>query len=210
MNATDLFKKLEGVQTIESVMAPLDVDKEKAVYYLHRLRKQGYVKTRRRSDQTRIYNISFENKLKGTSYYEIINLHSPVKIAAPNVYNVYGKQPTIEETLIFAIKTKSVRTILASLGLFRKIEDWQELYRLSKENRIERQVGALYDLSRLIMKKIKRMPDKFRHYALPKEYYPFEYTVPGLQSKDFQDIERIWKVYIPFNKDDMEAYRDFR
>ncbi len=210
MNATELFKRLEGVQTIESVMALLGVDKEKAAYYLYRLRKQGYVKTKKRSDQTRIYNISFENKLKGTSYYEIINLHSPVKIAAPNVYNVYGKQPTIEETLIFAIKTKSVRTILASLGLFRKIEDWQGLYRLSKENRIERQVGALYDLSRLIMKKIKHMPDKFRHYALPKEYSPFEYTVSGLQSKDFQDIERTWRVYIPFNKDDMEAYRDFR
>jgi DNA-binding PadR family transcriptional regulator len=57
MDAIDLFKKLEGVQTVESVMALLGVGRQKAIYSLHRLRKQGYVKTRRRSDQTRIYKI---------------------------------------------------------------------------------------------------------------------------------------------------------
>jgi len=209
MRSAELLRKLQGVQTIQSVMALLGIDRQKAIYYIRRLREGGYVKTRKRPDQTRVYSISFENKLKGVSYYDIINQYAPVKISAPNVYNVYGKQPTVEEALVFAIKTKSVRTILAALALFRKVENWSALYKLGRQNRIERQIGALYDLSRLIIQKVRRMPDRFRHNALPKMQYPLEYTVPSLQSKDFKNIENNWKVYLPFNKKDLEAYHDF-
>ena len=187
-------------------MTLLGVDRKKAIYYVRRLREQDYVKTRKRPDQTRIYSISFENKLQGVSYYDIINRHSPVKISAPNISNVYGKHPTIEETIVFAIKTGSLRTILAALALFRKIENWSELYKLGKQNRLERQIGALYDLSRLIMRKVRRMPNRFRNNALPKKG-PFEYTIPGLQSTDFKNIENVWKVHLPFNRKDLEDYR---
>lgn len=210
MRTNELFHKLQGVQTIESVMALLKVDKTTAIRYVHRLRKSGYIKTRKRNDQSRIYSISFENKLKGVSYYEIINANSPVKISAPNIYNIYGREPSIEETIVFAIKTKSLRTILAALGLFRRVQDWSELYRLGKQNRVERQIGALHDLVRKIMPKTRRMFDRFRHNALPKDHYPFEYTVPDIQSKDFKEIENTWKVYLPFNRKDLGAYHDIR
>ncbi|MEK6961207.1 MAG: hypothetical protein AABX47_08620 [Nanoarchaeota archaeon] len=205
----DMVRKLEGVQTIDSVMSILGINKSKAIQTIYQLRKSGYVKTHKRSDQTRIYNISLKNKLKGVSYYEIINPNSPIKISPPNEYKIYGRTPSIEETIVFAIKTKSLRTILASLILFRKVTDWSELYHLSKTNRIERQVGALYDLTRLILKRSKRMPKRFMKNAQPKENYPFEYTIPGLQSKDFQKIENKWKIYLPFNKTDLEEYHDF-
>lgn len=209
MTRVDLVRRLEGVQTIDSVMSILNVTKSKAVQYIHQLRKCGYIKTHKRSDQTRIYNISLRNKLKGISYYEIINLNSPIKVSPPNDYKVYGREPSIEETIVFAIKTKSLRTILASLALFRKVTDWSELYHLSKPNRIERQVGALYDLTRLILKKVKHMPKRFIKNSHPKGDYPFEYTIPGLQSKDFQKIEKKWRVYLPFNKADLGEYHDF-
>jgi hypothetical protein len=209
MRTVELLKKLQGIQTVQSVMTLLNVDLRRAIYYVRRLREQGYVKTRKRRDQTRVYSISFENRLRGVSYYDVINKHSPVKISAPNVYNVYGKQPTVEEALVFAVKTRSVRTILAALALFRKVENWSELYKIGKQNRIERQIGALYDLSRQIMRKVRRMPDRFRHNALPKTHYPFGYTIPGLQSNDFKNIEKVWKVYLPFNKKDLEEYYDF-
>jgi len=154
-----------------------------------------------------VYNISFENKLKGTSYFEIINKHSPVKIATPITYKIYGKEPSLEETLIYAIKTGSLRTVLASLALFKKIANWSELYQLAKKNRVERQVGALYDLSKKIMK-VRRMTDRFRNNALPKKEYNFEYIIPGLISKDFKDIEETWKIYLPFNKNDLSDYND--
>ncbi len=201
-----LLKKLEGVQTIDSASNVLKTNKDKAIYYLHRLRKEGYVKTKRLSNNKRVYNISFENKLKGTSYFEIINSHSPVKIATPITYKIYGKNPSLEETLVYAIKTGSLRTILASLALFKKIVNWSELYKLAKKNRIKRQVGALYDLSKKIMR-VRRMPDRFRNNALPKKEFDFEYTIPGLMSKDFKDIEETWKIYLPFNKTDLSDYK---
>jgi hypothetical protein len=153
-----------------------------------------------------VYHISFENKLQGFDYREIINAYSPVKISTVQTYKIYGKEPTLEETLIYAIKTGSLRTILAALALFKKIDDWGELYRLSKQNRIERQVGALYDLARKIMR-TKRMTKRFRTAALPKEQYSFVYIISDLKSKDFKDIETTWKVYLPFNQKDLEDYK---
>src|SRR3989338_9211050 len=121
MKVEDLVRKTEGLQTINSIMALLKVDKKKAVNLVHRLRKRGYVKTRRLKEGARVYGIAFENRLKGFSYYELINKLSPVKISAPGIYRVYGKQPSYGEVLVFAIKTGSLRTILASLALFSKI-----------------------------------------------------------------------------------------
>jgi|SRR3989344_1841314 len=206
MKKRELLQKLTGIQTIESVMDILKVDKRMAIYYIHSLRKQGYIKTRKQSNNKRVYNISLENKLGGKSYYEIINQYSPIKISTPIIHKIYGKEPSLEETLIFAIKTKSLRTILASLALFKKISSWAELYKLAKENHIERNVGALYDLARQTMK-VRRMANKFRRSAIPKEECKFEYIIPELRSRDFWEIENLWKIYLPFNEKDLEDYR---
>ena len=206
MEKRELLQKLAGIQTIESVMDILRVNKRMAIYYIHSLRKEGYVKTRRQSNNRRVYNISLDNKLGGKSYYEIINQYSPIKISTPVIFRIYGKEPSLKETLIYAIKTKSLRTILASLALFKKINNWVELYNLAKENHIERQVGALYDLAFHVMK-VRKMSPKFRSSALPKEECKIEYTVPELKSKDFIEIENIWKIYLPFNKKDLEEYK---
>ncbi len=206
MKKSDLLKKLSGIQTIESVMDILKVGKKMAVYYIYRLRKEGYVKTRKQSNNLRVYNISLDNKLGGKSYYDIINQYSPIKISTPILYKIYGKEPSLEEALIYAIKTKSLRAILASLSMFRKISDWVCLYNLAKENHIERQVGALYDLACQIMK-VRRMTILFRNCALPKGNDRFEFVVPKLKSEDFKKIEKIWRVYLPFNKKDLEDYK---
>lgn len=206
MEKHELLKKLEGIQTIESVKDILKANKKKAIYYIQRLRKEGYVKTKRLSNNKRVYNISIENKLGGKSYYEIINQHSTIKIAAPITYRIYGREPSLEETLIYAIKTRSLRTILASLVLFKKINNWAELYNLAKQNHIERQVGALYDLARKIMR-VRKMTKKFRHNALPKKEYKFKYIIQGFESRDFKDIEKTWKIYLPFNEKDLEDYK---
>jgi hypothetical protein len=33
------------------------------------------------------------------------------------------------------------------------------------------------------------------------------YIIHNLKSKDFQNIEREWKVFLPFNKGDIERYK---
>ncbi len=206
MEKIELLQKLAGIQTIESVMDLLRVNREMAIYYLHRLRKEGYVKTKRQSNNRRVYTISVDNKLGGKSYYEMINRYSPIKVSTPTVYRIYGKEPSLEETIIHAIKTKSLRTILASLALFKRINNWTELYRLAKENQITRQVGALYDLTRQIMK-VRKMTLTFRANTLPKKGEKFQYILPGLKSNEFKNIEQKWKIYLPFNKKDLEDYK---
>jgi len=201
-----LLRKLEGIQTIESVKDRLNVNSTQASYYLSRLKKEGYVKTKRLSSNKNIYDISFENKLGGTSYYEIINKNSPIKLVILETYKIYGKKISLEETLIYAIKTKKLRVILASLALFKKISNWNELYRLSKKNHLKRQVGALYDLSREIMR-VRKMSKRFRNLSLPQKNSKFNFIIPGLKSKDFKEIEKTWKIHIPFNHSDLEDYK---
>lgn len=205
MEIDKLVKELSGVQTIGSIMDVLNVRRNMAIYYVHRLRKEGYVKTKRQSNNRRVYSISLENKLGGKSYYDLINQHSPIKISTPVIHRIYGKEPSLEETFIYAIKTKSLRTILAALALFKKMHNWAELYRLAKENLLERQVGALYDLARTIIK-VRRMSRTFRKRSLSKRGDRFAYLVPGLRSRDFTTIEKMWKIYLPFNKKDLEDY----
>ncbi len=201
----DLLNKTKGIHTIESIMDILKLPKDKAIFQIHKLRKQGYVKTKRLSNNKRVYNISEENKLRGIKYEEIINKYSPIKLTIPKDYYVYRKKITLEETLIYAIKTQNIRTILASLTLFKRITNWKLLYSLAKENSIKQQVGALYDLARTIMK-TRKMTKTFLKNALPKSN-KYEYIIPNLQSTDFKTIEKKWKVYLPFNKQDLEDYR---
>ena len=65
MEINKLLKKVKGIHTIESIKDILKAPKKKAIYYVYRLRKKGYVKTKKLSSNKRVYNISFENKLKG-------------------------------------------------------------------------------------------------------------------------------------------------
>ncbi len=205
MKINNLISKIEGVQTLKSVMIILGINMNQANYIIRKLKKEGYIKVKRLSDGSAIYNIAVENKFSGMSYYEILNSNSPIKIRPSVQVYVYSKVPSIEKTLIFAIKTKNLRTILASLALFKKIQFWPELYRRSKENHIEREVGALYDLAKTIMR-VRRMPAGFRNRSLPKLEYSYVYVIDNLKSKDFKKIEQRWKVYLPFNKADLEEY----
>ena len=205
MKREQALHDLEGVHTIKSVMSRLNVNKQRAIYTIHRLRKEGYVRTARASNNIRIYSISFENKLGGTSYEEVLNAISPIQLSTGTIHRIYGKAPTIEEILVYALKSKSLRTILAALALFRKDIDWGLLYRLAKANHCERQIGALYDLARKIMR-VRHMTQRFRHLSLPQVQHARGYTIPGLKSADFQEIEDRWRVYLPFNKSDLDAY----
>lgn len=200
------FEKIEGVHTVESVMTLLDIDRIKAVKLLSLLRKKGYIKTKRLSNNKRVYDISIKNKLGGISYIDVLNKNSPIKIRDNESYTIYGKEISLEEALIFAIKKKSFRQILASLALFKKINNWPLLYKLSKTENLERQIGALYDLSRKIMK-TRKMSQRFKNLVLPKKNAEYLYIIKGLNSRDFKDIEKKWKIYIPFNIIDLEDYK---
>jgi hypothetical protein len=206
----ELVKRLEGNHTLGSIIEILNengikANKEKTVYLIHNLRKKGFVKTKRLSNNKRVYNISFDNMLGGFNYYEIINENSPIKLAINEDYKIHGKKKILEEALIYALKKNEIRPILASIVLFKKINNWPLLYKLAKKENLQRQIGALYDVARTIIK-TRKMTKRFRNLSLPKNNEKSQYIIKGLKSRDFSNIEKIWKVYIPLNKIDLEDY----
>lgn len=205
MKIDDLVQKLEGIQRIETVAKILNVKKSTAIKIMSILRKNKYVKTIQTSKKKRIYYISRKYPVGGKSYYEIINSISPMKLADPEPYKILGREPSLEETLVFAIKTNSVRAILASLALFKRINNWNELLAIAKKNKAERKVGALYDLARKVIR-TRKMSKGFRNKALPSKKAKYIYIISPYKSKDFKEIEKTWRVYLPFNKVDLEDY----
>ena len=205
-----LAESLQGIYTLETFADRLKIDKSKATYVIHRLRKLGFVKTSYSAGKKRLYDISLRNKQKGISYAERISSISPsasYAIVVPaDAYYVHDRMPSYEEALIYAIKQRDVRYLIASLILFRKISNWSLLYSLAKKESLVREVVALYEIARRIVKKVKRMPKRFLNLAQKKKTNQFHYIVYHLSSDDFKDIEKRWKVYIPLNRADLEEY----
>ncbi len=204
-----LAESLQGIYTLETLANRLKIDRSKAIYVIHRLRKLSFVKTSYGYGKKRIYNISLKNKQKGISYTDRINEASPnpaIKVASFNPYYVHDRDPSYEEALIYAIKQRDVRYIIASLGLFRKISDWSLLYKLAKKENLVREVAALYEIARKAVRKLRKIPKRFLHLAQKRKNNQFHYIVSHLSSEDFKDTEKKWKVYIPLNHSDLEEY----
>jgi hypothetical protein len=206
-NKLELAQKLKGLSTIKMIERTLNVDRARAIYLIYALRKRGFVQTKYQSDKTRVYHISPQNAFGGTSYIDIINKFSPQKIMASEVHKIYGREPSIEETLVYAINQRSVRYIIASLALFRQVRDWSRLYALAKAYDLVREIAALYEVSRLVVPKVRRMPKRFNTLATPKKTDEMKMMIRGLNSIDFGNIEKKWKVYIPLNYSDLTDYK---
>ncbi|MDP1695872.1 MAG: hypothetical protein Q8L29_03095 [archaeon] len=204
-----LAESLQGIYTLETFADRLKIDRIKAIYIIHRLRKLGFVRTSYGAKKKRIYDISLRNKQKGISYTERINEASQnpaIQVASFNPYYIHGRIPSYEEALIYAIKQKDVRYLIASLALFRKISDWSLLYKLAKKEDLVREIAALYEIARKVVKKVRKMPKRFLHLAQKRNGNQFHYIVNHLSSDNFKDIEKRWKVYIPLNQADLEEY----
>lgn len=209
MSSIELVKKLEGLQTIESIQKRLGISRFTAIKYVHLLRKQGFVETRGGAKQPRFYRIN-ALKLRDTGnegMYDIINKYSPIKISAMKS-RIIGKKITIEETLIRAIESKEFRTILASLALFNHINDWSLIYKHAKEKTMRKKIGALYDIARKTFKTKKT--DKRIYNKMLKCKEGDKYIIDRLKSKDFGDIEKKWCISIPFNISDLSRYKEWR
>ncbi|MEK6856213.1 MAG: hypothetical protein AABX66_03590 [Nanoarchaeota archaeon] len=205
-----LAETLEGFYTVETLCDRLKISRNRTIYIIHRLRKIGAVKTNYGANKKRLYYVTIRNKQGGTSYTDVINSASPTAsykmMEPPEPHYIYGRTPSYEESLVYAIKQKTVRYTIVSLALFRKISDWNLLYTLAKKGNIVREVVALYEVARKIVRKIKRMPKRFLHLA-HKDIDGFKYIAEGISSDDFKDIEKKWKVYIPLNRADLEEYQ---
>ncbi|MEK6893212.1 MAG: hypothetical protein AABX07_03330 [Nanoarchaeota archaeon] len=212
MKYEPIINVIEGTQTIDDVQEKLKIDRAKAIYLLHRLRKLGYIRTKYLPNKKRIYSITPLNKQEGISYIEAFNKNMPnasLRINDKEDYFVHGRAIKAEDLLIYALKKGTVRYIISSLFLFRKIKDWFYLYRLAKKENLARQISALYEVARIFIKKVRKMPKRFRRLTTPKKEDKYLFIVKGFSSDDFKDIEKKWKVYIPLNRADLEEFKSF-
>ncbi|MEK6899080.1 MAG: hypothetical protein AABW79_03220 [Nanoarchaeota archaeon] len=204
-----IINAIEGTQTIDDVQDKLKIDRAKAIYLLHRLRKLGYIRTIYLPNKKRIYSITPLNKQDGISYLEAFNDNMPnsaFKINDEDNYFVHGKSIKAEDLLIYALKKGKIRYVISSLFLFRKIEDWSYLYRLAKKENLTRQISALYEVARIFIRKIRKMPKRFGGLTTAKKGDKHLFIVNGFSSDDFKDIEKKLKVYIPLNRADLREY----
>lgn len=204
-----IAKELEGLQTVDSVSKELDIKKNTAINYLSELRKRNYIhKQSRGKNKKRLYEIRpTKKRTRGKEgLYEVINKNSPIKVSKPYESKIHGRSLSIEEAIVRVIKKREFRLILASLALFRRVEDWFRLYNLSKEELVGRKVGSLYDVSREVVSKVKRMDGRVRN-LLKKTEVDSKYIVPNVKSDDFKSIEEEWDVWVPFNEEDLKRYK---
>lgn len=207
MKSIKLAKKLEGLQTIEQIQKRLSIARSTAIKIVHQLRKDGFLKTSGGGKQKRLYRISPKGfRKEGIGIYDVINKYSKIKISAPYEHKIIGRKLSVEETIVRAIASKQYRVIFASLGLFNRITDWFKLYKYAKQYGICHAVGALYDAARTVIK-VRRMNKKVRG-LLKKHKEKQKFIIKDLKSKDFQDIEKYWKIKIPLNKADIIRYKE--
>lgn len=208
MKSIEIAKKLEGINTLEMASKKLKVQKSTAVKIVSLLRKEGFVETSGGGKKPRLYTIS-PIRVAGKEHmgiYDIINKYSKVKLFKPFEHKVIDRDLTVEESIPMAVQAGSFRLVLAALGLFNYVKSWPRLCYYSKKYNVARKIGALYDITRTIMK-TRKMDDRTRK-ALLKGDDKGKFIIKPHKSKDFKDIEKLWRVYIPFNKADLRRYKE--
>src|SRR3989344_3686843 len=208
MNMLNLAKKLEGIHTIDTMAETLGIKISTAIKLVSKLRKEGYLKNSGGGKQVRFYKITPEKNVEigNPGLYDIINKYSRIKIVSSHVNRIMNKKLTTEEALIRAVKTNDIRIIIASLELFNHIKNWSLLSKLAEQEGLGRKIGALYDAARTIIK-VRRMDRRIRNKLL-KSKVKNRYIISQIKSKDMGEIEKIWNVYLPFNKADLMRYKE--
>ena len=203
-----MAKKLEGLQTVDSIAKNLGIDRKTSINYVWMLRKKGFVETVYGKRKIRMYKISplKANKFGYPGLYEYLNQNSKIKVYAPYVERIYDHKPTAEEMIVKAIKTRDLRTILSSLALFNKVKNWPRLSQIAIKELVGRKIGALYDAAKSIIR-VRHMDERTKK-ALINSKIEDKYIVKYARTKDLNQIEKEWKVYLPFNKVDLEAYKE--
>lgn len=197
----EIVRKLEGLQSVESIMKILGVKRKTAINYISELRKRGYVEYYSAGRNKRIYKISvIKSKLGGENLYEIINKYSKIKVNESCKHIFHNKKLKVEEALVLALKTQNFRLIIASLNLFNHIKNWKLLNEVAKKHRVQRQIGALYDVTSLFIK-IKKMDNRIKKSMLKGK--GDKYIYDKIKTKEFFNIAKKWKVEIPFKKNDL-------
>ena len=202
----ELAVKLSGLNTVASIASRLNIGERTAVNVVWRLRKSGLVQTYRGKNRVRFYRISFANKNRsGYGLYEYISRNSKIKVVPQHELYIH-EQLTPELALIKAVEQQDFRLLLAALALFSKIKDWCLLNKLAKKKKLGRKIGALYALTKRFMR-VRRIDGRTLNSFLKSK--TDKYIIRGLRSSDWPEIQKKWRVHLPFGKEDLKDYDRF-
>lgn len=207
MNWKNVAKRTEGTHTASSLARTLNITSQTAVNYIYGMRERGFVTTSRGERGKRLYLVSPVQlrKVGNKGFYNLLNEYSTLKIQQPFEDVVVGVELGPEDVIARALLTRDYRVILACIPVFRRVSDWKKLYRLSKEQKSERAVAALYLLARKCFR-VPRMDGRV-FMAMKGLAGKKMFIIEGMRSRDFEKIEEECGVFIPFNKSDLSRLR---
>ncbi|HLC65676.1 MAG TPA: hypothetical protein VJI46_06155 [Candidatus Nanoarchaeia archaeon] len=202
-----ILKRIEGKQTADTIAKSLGIKQESALNLIARLKKQGFVATEGGGRQKRIYSISTRRIPAENGMFAVINRHAKAKVVPEFIHTVHGRYGP-EGAIIDAIKLGDIRVLQGSLYLFNHIKDWTRLHALARKHNVEAILGALYDLTRKVIK-ARKMPIKMRKALLVKRPKKLIELIRGLRtdSKWIGEISAEWGVKLPFSARDVEEMK---
>lgn len=150
----------EGKYTVETFARKRGLTKQSALNLLSKLKKQGYASTSGGGHQKRIYTISSIPKKHTNGFYDIVNRYSPDKLVPQFEHRVSGRY-TVEHAIIDGIIIGDIRTLNATMHLFRHIKSWKRLFDLAKKRGLVKETHELYIKARKITK-TKAMPERYK------------------------------------------------
>lgn len=195
------FRRIEGLQTVDRIMKLLNVSKSNAIRIIHELRKRRLAQTIGGGPKRRLFRISsFPHIKEQNDLYNYLNKHSGMMLSISPT-RIISKNLTPELAIVESLSDDNFRVWIAALALFRKDIDWDYLSFLAIEKEVSNVVGAFYDAARKVIR-VRKMPLRVRKRLLKyKGFGKFQLTKS--RNKDFKEIELVWKVGIPFSKQDV-------
>lgn len=195
----DKIKKLEGKQTVDTASEILNLTRQSTINLLSKLKKQGHVTVTGGGKQKKIYTIKTRKINKeNKGMFDILNKYSKEKINPFFIHEPHFEYK-VEHAIVDLIELNDIRILINMPPLFNQVKNWHLLYSLGKKRKLNKQIGAMYDVSRQLTK-VRKMPDNVRSLMLKnKSEKNFSRS-----SNTFTEIEKEWNVNIPFNKEDFK------
>lgn len=149
----------EGKYTVETFAREMGLTRQSALNLLSRLKREGFVSVSGGGRQKRLYTVRRARQQKTNGFYDVVNRYSPEKLVPRFIHRVVGRY-TVEHAIIDGIRIGDVRTLEATMHLFRHLTDWKLLFDLARKRHLTTEVHHLYVKAR----------KKTRCKAMPRRY----------------------------------------
>ncbi len=150
----------EGKYTVETFAREQGLTRQSALNLLSKLKQQGYVTVSGGGRQKRVYTLTRTRQQETNGFYDTVNQYSPEKLVPKFKHVVIGRY-TVEHAIIDGIKIGDVRTLQATMHLFRHVKSWKRLFDLARKHDLVEEVHELYEQGRKNTK-CKAMPRRYR------------------------------------------------